>query len=59
MPEAKICSRCGGAVDVSIAQHRRPDRTFVSYAEGVCRSCGATYEESELLALKGPGPVGG
>jgi C4-type Zn-finger protein len=59
MNDSKVCSRCGGQVDVAVERHQRPDGTFVSYAEGVCRSCGTKYDEASLLALEGPGPVGG
>ena len=59
MTNTKTCARCGGDVDVAVSRHQRPDGTYVSYAEGVCRSCGARYDEAALLTLKGPGPVGG
>ncbi len=59
MDATKICSRCRGTVDVDIVRQEKPDRTFVSYATGTCRACGATFNEAELLTLEGPGPVGG
>jgi hypothetical protein len=46
-------------VDVQIVREEKADKTFVSYATGTCRTCGATYGEAELLKLEGPGPVGG
>jgi hypothetical protein len=55
----KICSQCGGAVHGGITRRQRDDGTFVSYAEGVCQSCGRQFDEAELLTLEGPGPVGG
>jgi len=59
MQDPKKCASCGGAVDVAIVHRHRADGTFVSYAEGVCRSCGRKYEEGELLGLEGSPPVGG
>jgi hypothetical protein len=59
MQDCKVCSRCGGVVDVTITRQERDDGTFVSYAEGLCRSCGCRFEEGELLKLEGTGPIGG
>lgn len=55
----KVCSRCGGVVHVTITRRQRPGGVFVSYAEGVCQSCGHRFDEAEILALEGPSPVGG
>jgi hypothetical protein len=46
-------------VEVQIVREEKADKTFVSFATGTCSSCGATYDEAELLKLEGPGPVGG
>jgi hypothetical protein len=59
MQDSKVCGRCRGVVDVVITRKERPDGTFISYAEGLCRSCGHRYDEADLLKLEGPGPVGG
>jgi hypothetical protein len=58
MEPTKVCSRCGGAVDVEVVREQRPNGTYTSYVVGACRSCGATFHEAEVLKLAGPGPVG-
>jgi uncharacterized Zn finger protein len=53
--EPKVCSRCGGAVELEVVRHEKGGTSVV----GTCRSCGATYDEAAVLKLAGPGPVGG
>jgi hypothetical protein len=55
----KICSRCGGTVEMKIVRDPAPDGTSSTRAVGTCQSCGATFDEEALLKLEGPGPVGG
>src|SRR5262245_21879760 len=55
----KVCSRCGGRVAVEVIRHEREGVCFASFVVGTCRECGKTFNEAEVLALKGPGPVGG
>ena len=59
MDGTKVCPRCRGEVVVNVIREEKPDRTYTSYATGVCRGCGATFDEAEVLKLEGTGPVGG
>jgi rRNA maturation endonuclease Nob1 len=59
MEPTKVCSRCGGQVNVDVVREKKPNGTFTSYAVGTCQSCGATFTEAEVMKLPGPGPVGG
>jgi hypothetical protein len=53
--EPKVCSRCGGVVELEVMRQEKGGTAIV----GTCRGCGARYDEAEVLKLKGPGPVGG
>jgi hypothetical protein len=59
MEPTKVCSRCGGEVVVDVVRERKGNNTFTSFVVGTCQSCGATFNEAEVLKLAGPGPVGG
>jgi uncharacterized Zn finger protein len=53
--EPKVCSRCGGTVEVEIVRHEKGGTSVV----GTCRKCGATFDEASIFKLAGPSPVGG
>jgi hypothetical protein len=50
----KLCSGCGGELDVELLGEREDESTicFASYVVGTCRSCGRTFTEAELLVLE-------
>jgi transposase-like protein len=53
MPQ-KVCSSCGGDVDVELIGEHKDESTicFARYIVGTCQSCGKTFTEAELLALE-------
>jgi uncharacterized Zn finger protein len=50
----KVCSGCGGDVDVEVIGEHRDESTicFARYLVGTCRSCGRIFTEAELVALE-------
>ena len=54
-PLTKVCSRCGGSVETGLVRHEKGGTSIA----GTCRTCGATFDEAQLLGLAGPGPVAG
>lgn len=53
--EPKVCSRCGGVVEIEVVRHDKGGTSVI----GTCRGCGASFDEAEVFKLAGPGPVGG